>query len=74
MFNPLFETMALEMFSTTALDLIEVILPTSERKELRVDILKRVLSNEARGTLGLEAAVHSLNLVLRKSGCLAQRR
>lgn len=54
--------------------LIGSALQTSEREELRVDVLKRVFPNEARGTLGLEAPIHSLNFVLGKPRSLAQRR
>lgn len=53
--------------------LIGFALQTSEREELWVDILKRVLPNEARGTLGLEAPVHPLDLVFGKPRSLTQR-
>lgn len=54
--------------------LIGFTLQTSEREELRVDVLKRVFPNEARGTLRLEAPIHPLNLILRKPRSLTQRR
>jgi hypothetical protein len=47
---------------------------TSEREKLRVDILKRVLGDEARGTLRFEATIHPLYLILREPGCLAECR
>lgn len=45
---------------------------TSKWKELRVNALECVFSNEACGTLRFKTAVHSLNLVLGKSRCFAK--